>query len=197
MAGRYAGTARPNYRRVYSEREGRVRNRRSYEDGSAVRVLDDYDYEQEYRPRRSAPSSGRNQRRSSAQRRAVEARAQRSLKKRTKRARSLARSMSAGYVAVLAAVCIISLVLCIHYLQLRSQVIHQNETAAQMETTLNRLKADNDALENQTQASLNLEEIKDTALHKLGLHYATESQIRYYNADNESYVRQYRPVSED
>ena len=98
---------------------------------------------------------------------------------------------------MLAGVCVFTLFLCIHYLQLRSENIHQNETIVQMETTLSRMKADNDALENSAEASVNLEEIKDTALNKLGLHYATESQIRYYNADNESYVRQYRSVTGD
>ena len=149
-----------------------------YVDGNTVRVLDDYDE--------------------------ILARAERSRKRRIKRtraqrkrARALSRSMGIGYMLMLTAVCAITLFLCVHYLQLRSQSINQNETIAAMESSLSRRKADNDALENQLQTSLNLEEIKNTALSRLGLHYATESQIRYYNADNESYVRQYRTVSGD
>ena len=114
-----------------------------------------------------------------------------------KRARALARGMSAGSVLVLTLVCVVTLFFCIHYLQLRSEAINQSETIAAMESSLNRLKADNDAFESQLETSIDMEEIKDTALNKLGLHYPTESQIRYYNADNESYVRQYRPVSGD
>ena len=104
--------------------------------------------------------------------------------------------MSARYVLALSLVCVATLFLCVHYLELRSQCTHQSEEIAVMESQLSRLKADNDAYEKKAQASLNMEEIKETALNKLGLHYATESQIRYYNADNESYVRQYGAVPE-
>ncbi|MCR4752456.1 MAG: septum formation initiator family protein [Eubacterium sp.] len=95
---------------------------------------------------------------------------------------------------MLTVVCVVTLLLCVHYLQLRSQVIHQNETIAEMESALSRLKAENDAYADEAQASLDMETVKETALNELGLHYATESQIRYYNADDESYVRQYENV---
>ena len=103
-------------------------------------------------------------------------------------------ALSAGYVLVLTAVCVVTLLLCVHYLQLRSQVIHQNETIAAMENALNQLKAENDAYADRAQASLDMEAVKNKALNELGLHYASESQIRYYNADDESYVRQYENV---
>ena len=103
-------------------------------------------------------------------------------------------ALSAGYVLVLTAVCVVTLLLCVHYLQLRSQLIHQNETIAAMESALNQLKAENDAYADKAQASLDMGAIKDKALNELGLHYASESQIRYYNADDESYVRQYENV---
>jgi len=103
-------------------------------------------------------------------------------------------ALSAGYVLVLTAVCVVTLLLCVHYLQLRSQLIHQNETIAAMESTLNQLRADNDAYAEIAQASLDMEAVKDRALNELGLHYASESQVRYYNADDESYVRQYENV---
>ena len=103
-------------------------------------------------------------------------------------------NLNAGYVLVLTAVCVITLFLCVHYLKLRSQVIHQNETIAAMESTLSRLRADNDAYADEAHASVDMEAVKDAALNRLGLHYASESQIRYYNADDESYVRQYENV---
>ena len=103
-------------------------------------------------------------------------------------------ALSAGYVLVLTAVCVVTLLLCVHYLQLRSQIIHQNETIEAMERALNQLKAENDAYADRAQASLDMEAVKDKALNELGLHYASESQIRYYNADDESYVRQYEDV---
>lgn len=112
--------------------------------------------------------------------------------KKTRKRRNGA--LSAGYVLVLTAVCVVTLLLCVHYLQLRSQVIHQSETIESMESTLNQLKAENDAYADAAQASLDMEAVKDRALNDLGLHYASESQIRYYNADDKSYVRQYENV---
>ena len=124
-------------------------------------------------------------------------RRRRPVSEQTKKNRARAVSMSAGYVLALAVACIVTLFFCIHYLQLRSREIHQAEKIAEMETTLSRLKADNDAYENKALASVDMEDVKKTALHELGLHYATESQIRYYNADDESYVRQYEQVPEN
>ena len=43
---------------------------------------------------------------------------------------------------------------------------------------------------------MTMEEVKDAALNKLGMHYAAESQIRYYDADDDCYVRQYESVEE-
>ena len=51
------------------------------------------------------------------------------------------------------------------------------------------------AYEKQTEASVDLEAIRKTALNRLGMHYATESQIRYYSAEENSYVRQYGTVT--
>ena len=179
MSGRT--TVSPAFR-VNSNRAERERVRGVFEDGNTVRVLDIFDGEEEERPVRHQKEAAR----SLARRRRARA-----------RARAHARTLSIGYILALTAVCIATLFLCVHYLQLRSQLINQNETIAAMETKLNRLRADNDAYENKALASVNMEEVKDTALHRLGLHYATESQIRYYNANDESYVRQYGSIRGD
>ena len=176
-------TARPargmstGKRRVNSDREERVSWFETFEDGNALRVEEVFARE---------PAPARTRSRSAARAHARTA----------SRSRARAGHMSARYVLALSLVCVATLFLCVHYLELRSQCIHQSEEIAVMESQLSRLKADNDAYEKKAQASLNMEEIKETALNKLGLHYATESQIRYYNADNESYVRQYGAVPE-
>ena len=167
----------------------------TYEDGNTVRLLDIFE----------EPSRPVRQREEDMDRVRARARARayaRTRQKARARSRSQAKrhsaahahSMSIGFVAAITLVCIATVFFCIHYLQLRSQVIHQSETIAARETALSRLKADNDAYENKALASVNMEEVKETALTKLGMHYATESQIRYYNADDESYVRQYEKL---
>ena len=195
MAARTTGY--PTRRRVNSDRDATHRTRTLFEDGNTVRLLDIFDDPAPVRTK-TAPAPRTRSREEMRDHMRAKMRARTRAKARANawggQTRAHARTMSAGYVVALTAVCIFTLFLCIHYLQLRSQVIHQNELIAATETTLSRLKADNDAYEHKALASLNMEDVKDTALNKLGLHYATESQIRYYNADDESYVRQYEKI---
>ena len=99
-----------------------------------------------------------------------------------------------GYILFLTAVCIASVYFCIHYLQLRSELINQNETIAAMQNDLSKLTTDNDALYKSALASVSMDDVRQTALTTLNLHYATESQIRYYDANDESYVRQFTDI---
>ena len=115
----------------------------------------------------------------------------REVSERTKQNRMRAASMSAGYVFFLSLVCVATVFLCIHYLQLRETLTNQDEKIAAMRTSLSKLQADNDAVYRQVIAGIDVNDIKATAINKLGMHYATESQIKYYDAADESYVRQY------
>ena len=163
-----AGTAR----RVNS-RAGQYRKYSTYEDGNAVRELEVYPEERERRKERVR----RRQ-------------ASRQIQKNRRRARNL----GPGYLVFLSAVCTATLFLCVHYLQLKSSYTEQLENVAALESELSQLKADNDAYYNQVQTSVNLNEIKEKAMSKLGMHYADESQIRYYSAKDNSYMRQYQDV---
>lgn len=114
--------------------------------------------------------------------------------RRTRQNRARQGRVGARYIVFLTLICSVSVFLCIHYLQLRSDYVRQTEQIAGMASKLNRLKADNDAFEKATKAAVSMDDIRKTALDKLGLHYAEEAQIRYYNTDDESYVRQYQNV---
>ena len=161
-----------NRRRVNSRPEN-VRMR-SYEDGSAVRQEEIF-----------IPGEER-----------VPDRRRRKVSRQVAQNRARARALDARFVLGLVAACILVMVSCVHFLQLRSRVITQTEHIASMETELSQLQADNDAYYSQVQSSLSLDSVKNTALNRLGLHYAGEDQIRYYNADDASYVRQYENVSD-
>ncbi len=159
-------------RRVNS-RADKYRKYSTYEDGNAVRELEVYPEEQE--------RTGERSRRRQASR-------------QVQRNRHRAKSMGPGYVIFLSAVCAATLFLCVHYLQLRSSYTEQLENVAVLESQLSQLKADNDAAYNQAQASVDLNEIRQKATSSLGMHYADESQIRYYSAKDNSYMRQYQDV---
>ena len=86
---------------------------------------------------------------------------------------------------------------CVHYIQLRSVLTAQLKDIAALETQLNELTVENDALYNQVIDSVDLEEIKDRAINDLGMSYAQEDQIIWYsNSSTNSYVRQYQDVPE-
>ena len=109
--------------------------------------------------------------------------------------RAKARSMGLGYVLFLTAACLLTMFLCIQYLNLKAVLTTQNDKIAQQESNLNALKADNDAYYNQVLSSVTLEDIKNAAL-EYGMHYATEAQIQYYSIDESSYLRQYQDIPE-
>ena len=157
-------------RRVNS-RSDRIRIQESYEDGNAVREL--YVLPEE-----------------EPERRAVRPNVSRQVRKNRVRAKN----MSVGYVMFLAAVCVATLFLCVNFLQMKAKLTTQSENIAVLESQLSKLKADNDAYYNQALASVTLEDVKDAALNRLGMHYATESQIQYYDTTENSYVRQYQNV---
>lgn len=126
-----------------------------------------------------------------AQERLKQRRANREIAKNRQKALQMGR----GYVFFLALVSTATLFMCVRYIQLRSNVTSQIKTLANLESELNQLTAENDALYNQTVNDVDLEHIKDVAINELGMNYATEDQIVWYsNNTTNSYVRQYQDV---
>lgn len=164
-------------RRVNSTRPEYYRGQ-SYISGNAVRKLDEV-------PQRQVP--GRN-------RKEQPQRARRAVSVSTQKNRIKATQMSRGYVLFLALISIITLFLCVSYLQRRAELTSKLQLVARQESELSTLKADNDALYNTVMASVDLESVKNTAINKLGMQYPTEEQIVTYDTAGNSYVRQYQDV---
>lgn len=166
-------------RRVNSTRSDYYRGQ-MYISGNAVRKLDEMPYPQE-RHRREQPAKKVQD-------------ASRTVSVSTRKNRMKATQMSRGYVVFLALISVITLFLCVSYLQRRALLTSQLEAVAKQESELSILKADNDALYNTVMASIDVESVKDTALNKLGMQYPTEEQIVTYGTAGNSYVRQYQDV---
>ena len=153
-------------RRVNLRDGNETARRYSYEDGSAVRRLD------EREKRQRAPG---------------------------RRSRTAAKTgiLGRGFVLFLTAICAAALCICVYFLQQKAEITNQYETIAKLENRYNTLKDDNDARYNEVMSSVSLEDIKEAALTRLGMHYADAGQIRYYSVEDDSYVRQYREVPTD
>lgn len=86
--------------------------------------------------------------------------------------------------------------MCVVYLQERSRLISLNDEIGILESTYTGLKGDNDAHYNRIISSFTLEDVKDAAQSRLGMHYAEADQVRYYSLSRDSYVRQYQEVAQ-
>lgn len=86
--------------------------------------------------------------------------------------------------------------MCVVYLQERSRLISLNDEIGVLESTYTGIKGDNDAQYNRIISSFTLEDVKEAAQNRLGMHYAEADQVRYYSLSRDSYVRQYREVTQ-
>ncbi len=145
----------------------RKRNYIGYEEGSAVRNLEELPRNQK---------QGIN-------------------KTRRSRRRSKVKAIGKGYISFLAAVCIFVSAFCVMFLRQKATITAQYESIANLESQYTKLKNDNDAKYNQVIGSISMEDVKNAAENRLGMHYADSEQIEYYDISDSSYVRQYKDVS--
>ena len=108
------------------------------------------------------------------------------------RERSL--QMNLGYVVFLTAAAVLTVFICVNYLRLRSEYTALQKEATSLELDLSSLKMDNDAEYNRLISGVNLEDVKNTAMTRLGMVYACEDQIVTYDAAGKDYVKQFRDI---
>ena len=113
---------------------------------------------------------------------------------RTRRNRAHALSVSRGYVVFLAMMTMMTVLMCVYYLQMRSTVTAQNEENARLESRLTRLQSENDALYENITNQIDWTHIRDVAVNELGMSYPTEEQVIWYNREAGSYVMQYQAL---
>lgn len=109
--------------------------------------------------------------------------------------REKALQVGRSYVLFLTTVSVAALFMCVHFIQLRSTVTAQLKEVALLESELNQIVAENDALYDKTINDIDLEHVKDVAINDLEMSYASEDQIIWYSSNTtNSYVRQYQDV---
>ena len=108
--------------------------------------------------------------------------------------RERAKGIGKGYVLFLAGLSVLILVICVHYLQLQTQITRRMKEVASLESELTQLKEDNDAYYSQVTSDIDLSEIKKIAIGRLGMKYPAEDQIMTYETEGRSYVRQFQDV---
>lgn len=110
------------------------------------------------------------------------------------RNRRKALTVNFAYVVFLAVISVATVFMCVHYLQLKSTIKAQIEGNGKLESELVSLRSENDALLENVNNTLDWNHIKDVAINELGMKYATEDQIVWYNTNESGYIRQYAEV---
>jgi len=110
------------------------------------------------------------------------------------RNREKARAVNLGFVIFLAFISIATVFMCVRYLRLKATITSQISANEKLESTLRQTRSENDALLENVNNALDWNYIKDVAINEMGMKYATEDQIVWYNTEESSYMRQYAEV---
>lgn len=102
--------------------------------------------------------------------------------------------MSRSYVAFLTMAVMVFGIFTGTYVKIQSDVTSRMNTIASLESQIADLRAENDEAFKRINTTVDLDQIKDTAINEFGMFYATEEQIIYYTVENDDYMNQYGAI---
>lgn len=180
-----------------SKNNARV-NRGMYVEGNTVRRIAEVP-DRRRQPARQQPG---RRKQTDRNRRSVQAapasaavpKQKRQLSEAAQKNRQKATAMNWGFVVFLAVVCTAILFCSVNYLRYKSEITARMRSVASLEEELAQLKEDNDAYYSQVTSNVDLNQIKKTAIGRLGMKYPSDDQTVSYSTSGNSYVRQYQDV---
>ena len=179
MAGNRYGTGGSRSRTLNTGRSaGQGRMRDAYVYGAAAPQRG-WEYEQPQRDRDRRQERGSVQQQASRQSRMI-----------ARRNRERAAHMNPGYLIFMAVLMGAMCFILISYIRLQADLTSSVKSISSLESQLSTLKAANDEKYNKINSSIDLDEIKYTAVTKLGMRYAQKDQIIRVQNDSEDYVKQ-------
>lgn len=116
------------------------------------------------------------------------------LSKTVKRNRERALVFSKGYTFVLGIATVATLAMCVSYLSMQAKVTQQTKNIARQEKELSSLIDENNATQERLHNLVDLNRVYKIATKELGMVYADDKQIIYYDSKNPDYVRQYEDI---
>ncbi|MCD7717567.1 MAG: hypothetical protein LUI39_14190 [Lachnospiraceae bacterium] len=111
-----------------------------------------------------------------------------------RRNRERALQMNFRYVLFLTAAAVVTVFVCVQFLQLRAVNTLLSEEVATLSAELDSAVLENDSEYNRVMNSVDLEHIKEVATNELGMQQATSDQIVTYEVEDGDYVRQYSEI---
>lgn len=115
-------------------------------------------------------------------------------KRAARRNRQRAMGMSRSYVAFLTVCVLVVSLSAVTLVTLQSQVTTRMNRIAALQSKLGDLRADNDAKYKRITTSVDLNHVKEVAIHELGMNYPTEDQIVYYTVETQNFMDQYSDI---
>lgn len=162
------------------EQQQKNRQYHNYIEGSAVRHSETVPKRV---PERSVPRPRRREQRVAAA--------------RIRSNRDKVQHISAPYLIVLVAATIMALGVCVSYLRVQASITANKNRIEKLESNLQTLKSDNNALEARISTYVDLKHIYEVATGELGMVYPSDDQILYYDKTESGYVRQYEDIPTD
>jgi cell division protein FtsL len=156
-----------------------------YIDGNTVRKVQEYPDQYPY------DNTARRSRTAAAYEPAPKPRG---LSAAAKRNRERTAGIGKGFIIFLSIISAAILVICVQYLKLQTQITSAKSEVASLEAQLTQLREDNDEYYSQVSSDINFDNIRNTAIGKLGMKYPKDEQILTYETEGKSYVRQYQDV---
>ena len=102
--------------------------------------------------------------------------------------------MNLGYVAFLTVAAVITVFMCVNFLQLQAKGTKLQKEVTALEAQLDSAILENDSDYNRIITNVDMEHVKDVAMNQLGMVQAKKSQIITYEIDDNDYVRQYSEI---
>ena len=99
-----------------------------------------------------------------------------------------------GRMIVFSAAMIAMLFLCANYIAIQSKLTSTIKQTQKNESNLEKLRNENDSLENMIATYVDLDHIYDVATNKLGMIYAKKNQVITYEKTESEYVRQFEDI---
>ncbi len=83
---------------------------------------------------------------------------------------------------------------CMQYINLNSEISKVTDSIALMESNIDTLKAQNDAIEYEIDSSIDMDTILKTATEELGMVQVDKDSIRFYTSTEGEYMKQFSDV---
>lgn len=103
-------------------------------------------------------------------------------------------TMNAPYVAFLAVVSVVCLLMCVMYLNIQSDISETRTSISGLKAQISTIQSQNDALNYSINSYVDVDRIYKEATSKLGMSQAKDNQISKYKTSDSGYTVQYGDI---